>query len=70
MNDMKVVCMLGIMILKYKCNFNCEILCWDYLILLNRYLIEIFRSVFWMDEERILEIGYFRNDVLVNRVND
>ena len=43
---------------------------WDYLISPNRYSTEIFRSAFWMDEERILEIGYPRNDVLVNRAND
>ncbi|MEJ7450807.1 CDP-glycerol glycerophosphotransferase family protein, partial [Staphylococcus warneri] len=43
---------------------------WDYLISPNRYSSEIFRSAFWMDEPRILEIGYPRNDVLVNRAND
>ena len=69
-NDMKVVRMPGTTTPKYKRNFNRETSRWDYLISPNRYSTEIFRSAFWMDEERILEIGYPRNDVLVNRAND
>ncbi|UZX47264.1 bifunctional glycosyltransferase family 2 protein/CDP-glycerol:glycerophosphate glycerophosphotransferase [Staphylococcus capitis] len=69
-NDMKVVRMPGTTTSRYKRNFNCETSRWDYLISPNRYSSEIFRSAFWMDEPRILEIGYPRNDVLVNRAND
>lgn len=67
---MKVVRMPGTTTPKYKRNFNRETSRWDYLISPNRYSTEIFRSAFWMDEERILEIGYPRNDVLVNRADD
>ena len=67
---MKVVRMPGTTTSKYKRNFNRETSRWDYLISPNRYSSEIFRSAFWMDEPRILEIGYPRNDVLVNRAND
>ena len=69
-NDMKVVRMPGTTTSRYKRNFNRETSRWDYLISPNRYSSEIFRSAFWMDEPRILEIGYPRNDVLVNRAND
>ncbi|MEQ6028833.1 bifunctional glycosyltransferase/CDP-glycerol:glycerophosphate glycerophosphotransferase [Staphylococcus saccharolyticus] len=69
-NDMKVVRMPGTTTARYKRNFNRETTRWDYLISPNRYSSEIFRSAFWMDERRILEIGYPRNDVLVNRASD
>ena len=66
---MKVVRMPGTTTPKYKRNFNRETSRWDYLISPNRYSTEIFRSAFgWM--KRMLEIGYPRNDVLVNRAND
>ena len=55
---------------KYKRNFNRETSRWDYLISPNRYSTEIFKSAFWMDEPRMLEIGYPRNDILVNRADD
>ena len=55
-NDMKVVRMPGTTTSKYKRNFNRETSRWDYLISPNRYSSEIFRSAFWMDEPRILEI--------------
>lgn len=69
-NDMKVVRMPGTTTANYKRNFKEETERWDYLISPNRYSTEIFESAFWMDRERILEIGYPRNDVLVNRQND
>ncbi|EHJ09166.1 bifunctional glycosyltransferase family 2 protein/CDP-glycerol:glycerophosphate glycerophosphotransferase [Staphylococcus simiae] len=69
-NDMKVVRMPGTTTHKYKRNFNRETSRWDYLVSPNRYSTEIFKSAFWMDEDRILEIGYPRNDVLVNKAND
>lgn len=69
-NDMKVVRMPGTTTPKYKRNFNRETSRWDYLISPNRYSTEIFKSAFWMDEPRMLEIGYPRNDILVNRAND
>lgn len=43
---------------------------WDYLVSPNHYSTEIFESAFWMDEERVLEIGYPRNDLLVTHAND
>lgn len=69
-NDMKVVRMPGTTTPAYKRHFKEETERWDYLISPNRYSTEIFESAFWMDPERILEIGYPRNDVLVNRQND
>ncbi|GEP85222.1 putative teichoic acid biosynthesis protein F [Staphylococcus piscifermentans] len=69
-NDMKVVRMPGTTTPNYKRNFHEETSRWDYLISPNRYSTEIFESAFWMNRERILEIGYPRNDVLVNRSDD
>ncbi|MHD0396629.1 bifunctional glycosyltransferase/CDP-glycerol:glycerophosphate glycerophosphotransferase [Staphylococcus simulans] len=69
-NDMKVVRMPGTTTSAYKRNFRSETQRWDYLVSPNRYATEIFESAFWMDRARILEIGYPRNDVLVNRQND
>lgn len=69
-NDMKVVRMPGTTTPAYKRNFHEETSRWDYLISPNRYSTEIFESAFWIDRERILEIGYPRNDVLVNRIDD
>src|SRR5699024_1864765 len=69
-NDMKVVRMPSTTTAKYKMNFHIETSRWDYLVSPNNYSTEVFQSAFWMDEERMLEIGYPRNDVLVNRAND
>ena len=69
-NDMKTVRMPGTTTAKYKINFNKETSRWDYLISPNRYSTDIFRTAFWMDEPRMLEIGYPRNDVLVNEANN
>ncbi|PTF51726.1 CDP-glycerol:glycerophosphate glycerophosphotransferase, partial [Staphylococcus cohnii] len=69
-NDMKVIRMPGTTTENYKRNFREETSRWDYLVSPNRYSSEIFESAFWMDSDRILEIGYPRNDVLVNRADD
>lgn len=54
----------------YKRNFKEETSRWDYLVSPNAYSSKIFETAFWMPPEKILEIGYPRNDVLVNRAND
>lgn len=69
-NDMKVVRMPGTTTANYKKNFYAGRSRWDRLVSPNRYSSDIFKSAFWMDEDRIWEIGYPRNDVLVNRQND
>lgn len=69
-NDMKVIRMPGTTTENYKRNFREETSRWDYLVSPNKYSSEIFESAFWMDSDRILEIGYPRNDVLVNRADD
>src|SRR5699024_3593700 len=51
-------------------NFKEETSRWDYLVSPNAYSSKIFETAFWMPPEKILEIGYPRNDVLVNRAND
>ncbi|MCY1024863.1 bifunctional glycosyltransferase family 2 protein/CDP-glycerol:glycerophosphate glycerophosphotransferase [Mammaliicoccus sciuri] len=68
-NDMKVVRMPGTTTPQYKRNFHMETSRWDYLVSPNHYSSEIFESAFWMDEERVLEIGYPRNDLLVTHAN-
>lgn len=69
-NDMKVVRMPATTTARYKTNFYAETSRWDYLISPNRYSTNIFKTAFWMDKERIWEIGYPRNDVLINRKDD
>ena len=69
-NDMAEVKMPGTNTEKYKRNFKNETKRWDVLISPNEYSTEIFQSAFWMDRENILEIGYPRNDVLVNNQNN
>lgn len=69
-NDMKVVRMPGTTTANYKKNFYAETSRWDYLVSPNRYSTDIFKTAFWMDDERNWEIGYPRNDVLVNRHDD
>ncbi|ASE35024.1 bifunctional glycosyltransferase/CDP-glycerol:glycerophosphate glycerophosphotransferase [Mammaliicoccus sciuri] len=69
-NDMKVVRMPGTTTPQYKRNFHMETSRWDYLVSPNHYSSEIFESAFWMDEERVLEIGYPRNDLLVTHANN
>ncbi|MCA4773717.1 CDP-glycerol glycerophosphotransferase family protein, partial [Staphylococcus pseudintermedius] len=69
-NDMKVVRMPGTTTALYKRNFHKEASRWDHLVSPNRYSTEIFRTAFWMPPEKVLEIGYPRNDILVNRADD
>lgn len=69
-NDMKVVRMPGTTTPAYKYNFKKETDRWDYLISPNRYSSNIFKSAFWMDEERIIESGYPRNDILTTKKDD
>lgn len=49
----------------YKNAFEKDSRMWDYLISQNAYSTEIFKSAFAFDKE-ILEIGYPRNDMLIN----
>ncbi|QYA40723.1 CDP-glycerol:glycerophosphate glycerophosphotransferase [Macrococcoides caseolyticum] len=69
-NDMKVVRMPGTTTPAYKYNFKKETERWDYLVSPNKYSSEIFKSAFWMDQERLLETGYPRNDILTTKQND
>ncbi|MCY1590439.1 bifunctional glycosyltransferase/CDP-glycerol:glycerophosphate glycerophosphotransferase [Staphylococcus pettenkoferi] len=55
---------------RYKKNFKKETERWDYLVSPNHYSTEIFKTAFWMDEKRIIETGYPRNDILVNEANN
>ncbi|OEL03173.1 CDP-glycerol--glycerophosphate glycerophosphotransferase [Staphylococcus saprophyticus] len=69
-NDMKVIRMPGTTTDNYKRNFREETSRWDYLVSPNRYSSKIFETAFWTKPEQLLEIGYPRNDVLVNHAND
>ncbi|GGI43485.1 bifunctional glycosyltransferase/CDP-glycerol:glycerophosphate glycerophosphotransferase [Mammaliicoccus stepanovicii] len=69
-NDMKSVRMPKTTTANYKKNFNLETSRWDYLVSPNHYSTNIFKSAFWMNEEDIWEIGYPRNDILINKQND
>lgn len=69
-NDMKVIRMPGTTTDNYKRNFREETSRWDYLVSPNAYSTKIFETAFWMPPEKILEVGYPRNDLLVNRAND
>jgi CDP-glycerol glycerophosphotransferase len=53
----------------YKIKFAKNTSAWDYLISQNSYSSRIFRRAFAFDKE-ILEIGYPRNDILVNKNNE
>ena len=53
----------------YKKAFKNNTRVWDYLISQNNYSSEIFRRAFAFDGE-ILEIGYPRNDILINKNNE
>lgn len=52
----------------YKKEFVKNVQTWDYLISQNTYSSKIFRRAFAFDKN-ILEIGYPRNDILINRNN-
>ena len=54
---------------KYRENFAKNSSTWDYLISQNSYSSEIFKRAFAFDGE-MLEIGYPRNDILVNENNE
>lgn len=69
-NDMPQVRLPETTTARYKRNFYWATRRWDYLISPNAYSTEIFQSAFWMNPHQILEIGYPRNDVIVNRQND
>lgn len=49
---------------KYKMTVYNQSRMWDYLISDNRFSTECFKSCFLFPEERILELGYPRNDLL------
>jgi len=66
--DIEEVHMPGTNSEKYKRNFVTEAKKWDYLISPNAYSSDIFRHAFQFDK-RIIELGYPRNDVLVNQNN-
>lgn len=66
--DIDDVVMPGTTTEKYKRNIFKESKRWDYLISPNRYSSIIFRSAFKYEGE-ILEIGYPRNDLLINQKN-
>ncbi len=62
--DMENVTLPGTNKQNYYINFLKEAHRWDYLISANKYSTEKFKSAF--SQEEILEIGYPRNDILVN----
>ncbi len=68
--DMEKVNMSGHQnIEKYRENFAKNTSAWDYLISQNSYSSEIFKRAFAFDGE-MLEIGYPRNDILINENNE
>ncbi|CAH0238556.1 Teichoic acid poly(glycerol phosphate) polymerase [Peribacillus sp. Bi96] len=67
--DMKEVHMPGTTTESYKENFHAESSKWDYLISPNAYSSEIFARAFNVDQSKIIETGYPRNDLLYNGNN-
>ncbi len=67
--DIQEVAMPGTDTEKYKNNFILEASRWDYLITPNEYSEKIFKQAFQF-QNNILEIGYPRNDELVNNKNN
>ncbi len=53
----------------YKMTFYRQSRVWDYLISDNPFSTEVFESAFLYPHDKILEIGYPRNDLLYNRNN-
>lgn len=49
---------------EYKMTFYKQSRIWDYLISDNRFSTDVFESAFLFPRERILELGYPRNDIL------
>lgn len=66
--DIEEVSMPGTTTVKYKKNFLNSAKKWDYLISPNKYSTEIFKRAFSY-ENTVLEIGYPRNDSLINGDN-
>ncbi|MDN8847848.1 CDP-glycerol glycerophosphotransferase family protein, partial [Staphylococcus aureus] len=69
-NDMTVVRMPNTTPATYKKYFYESTRRWDYLVSPNAYSTTIFQSAFWMTRNQILEIGYPRNDLLINHQHD
>ncbi|MDN6268246.1 MAG: CDP-glycerol glycerophosphotransferase family protein [Tetragenococcus koreensis] len=67
--DIQDVAMPGTSTEQYKNNFILEASRWDYLIAPNEYSEKIFKQAFQF-QNNILEIGYPRNDELVNNKNN
>jgi CDP-glycerol glycerophosphotransferase len=67
--DIKKVAIPGTNTQKYHNNFAEESKRWDYLIAPNDYSKDIFKRAF-MFENRFLEIGYPRNDILLKKKDD
>ncbi|GBD80817.1 CDP-glycerol glycerophosphotransferase family protein [Tetragenococcus halophilus] len=67
--DIQEVAMPGTDTEKYKNNFIFEASRWDYLIAPNQYSEDIFKRAFQF-KNTFLEIGYPRNDELVNNKNN
>lgn len=67
--DMKEVYMPGTTTENYKKNFTSESNKWDYLISPNAYSTEIFSRAFNVENSKIIETGYPRNDILYNLNN-
>lgn len=68
--DLNAVFMSGETSLEdYKRNFYNNVQTWDYLISQNSYSSDIFRRAFGF-KEKILEIGYPRNDILFKKNNN
>ncbi len=65
--DMDNVTLPGTNKQNYYINFLKEAQRWDYLISANEYSTEKFKSAF--SQENIIEIGYPRNDILVNHTS-
>ena len=55
---------------KYKMTVYKQSRAWDYLLSDNRFSTECFKSAFLYPEERILELGYPRNDLLYGEDRD
>src|SRR5699024_8133399 len=68
-NDMKVIRMPGTTTDNYKRNFKEETSRWDYLVSPYDISSKIFEISFWMQQYKILEIGYPINNILVNSAN-
>ncbi|QCT74484.1 bifunctional glycosyltransferase family 2 protein/CDP-glycerol:glycerophosphate glycerophosphotransferase [Macrococcoides canis] len=64
--DIESVKMAGTNTFNYKRNFKKETDRWNHLISPNPYSSSIFEKAFWTENDRLLEVGYPRNDILVH----